>query len=60
MTPYITSIALALVALTSLGAAVFLTWNGDDATPAWASMTGAVSLLAGQQMESPTSGRSGR
>jgi hypothetical protein len=58
MTPYITSIALAVVAVASLAGAIFLTWNGDDATPAWASLTGAVGLLAGQQMEPPTGGTS--
>lgn len=57
MNPLVVTVSVAVVAVSSLAGAIFLTWNGDDATPAWAAVSGAVGLLAGQQMETPTSSR---
>lgn len=56
MNPLVVTIAVALIAVGSLASAVFLTWNGDDATAAWAAFTGAFGILAGQQMETPVAG----
>jgi len=49
----IVSLMLGLVAIASLAGAIFLTWSGDDPTAAWTSTTGAIGLLAGQQMKTP-------
>ena len=57
MNPTIISIALAVIAVASLASAVFLQWQDLEAQQAWAAFIASFSVLAGQQMESPTAGR---
>lgn len=52
----VTQISVALIAFAALAGAIFLQWDGQDSTAAWASFTGALGILAGQQMESPAGG----
>jgi hypothetical protein len=49
----ITTIAIAIIAFAALAGAIFLQWDGQDSTAAWAGFTGALGMLAGQQMRTP-------
>lgn len=51
--PTVVSISVAILALGSLAGAIFLQWDGQDSTAAWAGFTGSLGLLAGQQMRTP-------